>query len=191
MKWASVTKGNRARKKDVEFTPLDRDEPLQADLRVLDGKDHGKVLAFAAAYAEQNGGKAVAGDERYDYGKDIQTVLLALTDSDSPGDRPEPVFGSIDELFEALDRDRICALASQQRFYQDVTSPFPFSMTAEEFAVQVADLALAEEGELHNHPFVKWPPGWQLLFTHSLACRLLSYLQLNSPTSSASEPAGS
>lgn len=187
MKWSQITKGKRARKRAVEFTPLDADEPVKVDLRILDGADRGSILEFAAAYARSRGGEVREGDPLYDFGVDVKTVALGVVDPESPDDRPEPFFASADEVFEALDRDRICTLAHQQKAFQAQVSPFPMDMTPNEYGEAIAEIAYAEEGG-PDSPFArwqKWPPDFQWRFQRFTAQRLVTSLSLNSTTSSS------
>lgn len=186
MKWASLTRGRLARKRGVELTPLDADKPILVDFRILDGNDHGRILEYAAQFALSRHVPAKDGEGAYEFGKDVMTVLLSVTDPESADDKPEPFFGSVSEVFQALDHDRIVALARQQRFFQDTTSPFQFAMTADEFAAKVVAIATAEEGD--DDPFVTMPLAMQSSFVRSLASRFLSSLELSSNTSSAAAP---
>ncbi len=183
MKWSQIERGRRARKKDVEFTPLDSETPIKVDLRVLDGHDYGTVLEYASAYAKARGGEAKDGDESYEYAKDKMTVLLGVTDPDSPDDKPEQFFGSMDDVDAALDRERICSLANHQRVFQAVTSPFPYSFTPDEFQKHVVDMAFT--GAHETHPFVTWPPDLQWNYTRTLAIRHVELLTLRSQSSSS------
>lgn len=186
MKWASLTRGRLARKRGVELTPLDADKPLLIDFRILDGNDHGRILEYAAQFALSRHVQAKDGEGAYEFGKDVMTVLLAVTDPESSDEKPEQFFGSVAEVFQALDHDRIVTLARQQRFFQDTTSPFPFALTNEEFSAKVIEIATAEEGD--DDPFEKWPLAMQRSFVRSLASRFLRSLELSSTTSFAAEP---
>lgn len=182
-KWATLTRGKRARKKDVSFTSLESDEPVLLDLKVLDGADDAAVLEYATMFAKSKGGDAKDGDELFEYGKARKTVELACIDKDSTDDKPEPFFASMDEVDAALDRDRILSLAYQQKLFQAIASPFKYAMTDDEFADAIVDIAFREEGD--PGPFASWPPQLQWSFTRILAFRFVRSQTHNSSTSSS------
>lgn len=189
MKWSSLVRGRRARKRGVKLQPLDATEPLLVDFRVLDGVDHSDVVAFAADFARSRGSVAKDGETAYEFGKAVKTLHLAVTDPESSDDKPEPFFASTAEVLEALDADRIMALAFQHKFFQDTTSPMAHSLTDDDFARLVVSIAAAEEGD--EDPFEMLRPALLKDFVRSLASRLLLSLELNSSTSSSVEPGSS
>lgn len=189
MKWSSIVRGRRARKKGVKLHPLDAADPVEVDFRVLDGTDHAAVVTYAADFAKSSGSPAKDGETAYEFGKAVKTLHLAVTDPESAEDKPEPFFASPTEVLQALDADRIMALAFQHRFFQDTTSPMRHALTDDEFAGLVVALAAEQEGD--EDPFVMLRPALLKDFMRSLASRLLSSLELNSRTSSSVEPGSS
>src|SRR5688572_16220574 len=112
--------------------PMPDGTVVRVALRGLFGENEAKVLQGARQYAIARGlPEPMPDDELYEFGKRVHTVLLGVTDVDSPDENPEPFFGSVAEILDektGLDPDRIVLLYEAQRMFQDSIAPMSKSM---------------------------------------------------------------
>ena len=147
-------------------------------VRALKGSRDDEIFQGAKEFAEKNGGKAVEGDTEFDRGIYLHTILLACEDSDSPLDKPEPYFPSLDVILDkdgGLDRDRIVYLFEVQQQVQDEFAPRPKTLSPIQYFEWMRVTAEADDGvEL---PFERSPRNTQRAFVRGLAQTVWKSLQ--------------
>ena len=180
-KYSSLRTGTRG------FRVIDFERPDgevdKVRVRALKGSRDDEIFQGAKAFAEKNGGKAVEGDTEFDRGIYLHTILLACEDSDSPLDKPEPYFPSLDVILDkdgGLDRDRIVYLFEVQQQVQDEFAPRPKNLTPVQYFDWLQRTAEADDGvEL---PFERSPRATQRMFVRGLARTVWTSLQVKFST---------
>ena len=185
-KFRSLEKGTLARRRNVACTNI-LGEDFVCDLRVLNGADDREILAAATAEAVRQKVPAKRGEPIYDFAIDVQTLLRAAVDSESPEGDPKPFFSSAEQIYEGLDRDRVHFLAAAQTQWQDEHSPLRHTMGEEEFKNLVLKIVASAEGD--DSPFAGI--GLPLLrsFTRALAVQCVILPMYKSASSSESSGA--
>lgn len=181
--FAALSKGTLARKRGVVCTNLSGEE-FVCDLRVLNGTDDKAILKAAAEETLEQKREPRKGDPVYDFAVDVQTLLRAAVDSDSPDSDPRPFFQSAAQILDGLDRDRIHYLVAIQTAHQDEHSPLQHDLNDEQFKDRVHRIVASVEGD--GGPFEDLGPRLLRRFTRALAVQCLILPMYRSASSSES-----
>lgn len=197
-KFSSIIQGPRVRK-TVELplpgATVDRDTgawvgpTIKLDVRALRGDEHDTVLAESRKYAVSKGlTDPKEGDDLFERGRIIHTLLLACVDVDSPINEPAPFFASANEILssEVLTPEVLAYLYEHQQLWQDEVNPLLKSLSPVEFANAVLSTAEGENGDMSF--FVSSRPGMQWSFMLSMAKLLAGSMTLASRSFNTSEP---
>lgn len=188
MKFGKLVKGITD-VRPVEVTLPGGDAPITVGLRPLTAWEESEVTAKATAFAKSKGvEKPDASDYQFVLGIWTNTLLVAcqaFTDLEFPGDdgskvtfkKGEPMFASIDEILQGLDRDRISYLYEMQQRIQEDHGMRKERLTQEEMLAAVAQIATSEVGDA-NLPFWSWGPSLRASFLHFTAS-MLYYARLD------------
>lgn len=178
MKFRNVAKGTRARH-IVELKLQGVAEPVPVALHPLLFGEQADVEAGACSFAKSKGCEnPKAGDQLYEQGLMLHTVLRGCMDVDSSSSKPEPFFESEKEVLESLDPERVMLLFHQQRWWQNECSPSPRDMSAPDFAKIFLGIQTAGEGE--ELPFDYLPRKTQRTFLVTLVNLCANALRLSS-----------
>lgn len=160
---------------------------VELDVCGLNPIEKSDVATRARAFAKERGIlEPRDGDELYDWGKMLHTLVIACVDKESPEDNPKPFFeGGFEQLHttKLVGPEHIAFLYEQQQLWQDECSPGLKNMSTEEFLAAVVKTA---GGDMSF--FVNARPGMRWSFTRTLAALHLNSLTAKSPSSSPSEP---
>lgn len=192
-KFSSVAKGRRARR-PVPF-PLSgarwsaakagwEGETVTVDVRPLTVAENLECVTAAATRARAAGiADPGDGDEVYDVALQIERLLRAVLDHDSPPDAPAPFFESYDEVVsaETLQREHIAYLAEQVELFQQDCSPRELTLTASQMEPAIVRAA---EGDARD--FLGWSPAMRWSFMRFTAALALTSLRASSPSGSGS-----
>lgn len=200
-KFKDVAEGQLARRA-VEF-PLPSGRLVTVAVVPLFGESEAEILAAARAYAQAHGvPDPKKGDELYEFGIWVHTVVRGVVDPDSPADAPQPFFdGGVAQILDprsGLGREWIALLFEAQQAWQDELAPRPKEMGAVEFLQHI--MTIVEAPPRAELPFFRWRRVLQDSFLRTL-CKTLfaphpgkSPLGATSPdtlaslTTSASQP---
>lgn len=176
-KFSTIKKGALARY-PFEF-PMPDGTMVPVALRGLFGDDAARVLQGAREFAIARGlPEPMEDDELYVFGKRVHTILLGITNVDSPDDKPTPFFdGGIGDILTGLDDDRIILLYEAQRMFQDSIAPMTKSMDGMEYSQMVIAMALASE-DARELPFERLPPVLRRSFVRTTCRQLVTLLDL-------------
>jgi len=121
-KFKDVAEGQLARRA-VEF-PLPSGRLVTVAVVPLFGESEAEILAAARAYAQAHGvPDPKKGDELYEFGIWVHTVVRGVVDPDSPADAPQPFFdGGVAQILDprsGLGREWIALLFEAQQAWQD------------------------------------------------------------------------
>lgn len=181
MKFSQIAKGTFARR----AIPLQLGtQEVQVDVRPLLFEERGEIARFAREYAK---GKGVENptddDEAYIIGKRAYMAFIACIDHDSEEKDPKPFFdGGISDVLsgQPLVSDHIAYLCEQIELWEDECSPREMHLSNAEFIARVVATAGGDQTA-----FLLLRPGLQMIFTRTLAERLLSSLADKSSTGSS------
>lgn len=187
-KFAAIEKGTLARKRGVVFTDLSGQE-WTCDLRVLSGTDDREILRDAAEEAVAQKREAKGGEPVYDFALDVETLLRAAVDADSPDNAPTPFFKSANQIRDSLDRDRIHYLVTLQRVWQEEHSPLQHDMNDAQFASKIVEIVTSTEGD--GGPFERLALRSLYRFTRALAVQFVSLQMRRSSSTSTTSESGS
>lgn len=178
-RFSDIKKGTLARF-PFDF-PMPDGTVVRVALRGLFGDNAARVLQGAREFALARGlPEPMEDDELYVFGKRVHTVLLGVTNADSPDDKPELFFdGGIADILGGLDDDRIVLLYEAQRMFQDSIAPVSKSMDAMEYSQMVMATALASE-DARELPFERLPPVLRRSFVRITCSQLVTALGLKS-----------
>ncbi len=200
-KFRDVAEGQLARRA-VEF-PLPSGRLVTVAVVPLFGESEAEILAAARAYAQAHGvPDPKKGDELYEFGIWVHTVVRGVVDPDSPVDNPQPFFdGGVAQILDprsGLGREWIALLFEAQQAWQDELAPRPKEMGAVEFFQHI--MTIVEAPPRTELPFFRWRRVLQDSFLRTL-CKTLcaphpsksplgatSLDTLTSLTTSASQP---
>lgn len=197
MKFAKLVKGITDIR-PVEITLPGADAPITIGQRPLTAWEESDVTAKAMAFAKSRGvEKPDERDYQYVLGVWSNTLLVAcqaFADMEFPGDdgstvtykKGEPIFASVDEILQGLDRDRISYLYEMQQRIQEDHGLRAERLTQEEMLAAVAQIATSEVGASHL-PFWKWGPSLRASFLHFTASMLYFSRLDRSPSGTSSE----
>lgn len=176
-----IAKGT-ANVKRITFPFEGKEEPV--GVRVMTGAELGATIRGAREYAEANGLKTPkAGDELYDLGLMVHTLLIACVDAADEGKRA-PYFASAAEILENLDPDRITLLYEEQQLWQDECSPRPSTVSSDDYFSMVLRLAGWEAGQ--PDPLLRWRPTSRAIWARTIAAQFLNSLKSKSASTSDS-----
>jgi hypothetical protein len=193
--FGSITRGPRARKRIV--LPLQgattnaetgawEGDVVELDVCGLGPHDQTDVARSARAFAIAHGLEDPKdGDDLYDWGKTLYTLLATCLDKDSPADAPKPFFdGGFEQLHttKLLLPEHIGYLYEQQQAWQDECAPGIKTMSQTQFLAAVVKVA---GGDITF--FANARPGMRWSFTHTLAALQLDSLTRKSPSTSPSD----
>ena len=180
-KFSNLRKGARGYR-EIDFERPDG-QVDKVRVRALLGARDDEIFRAAKEFATANGGNPVVGDVEFDRGTYLHTILLACEDVDSPLDKPEPYFPSLDVILDkdgGLDRDRIVYLFEVQQQVQDEFAPRPKNLTPVQYFDWLQRTAEADDGvEL---PFERSPRATQRMFVRGLARTVWTSLQVKFST---------
>ena len=175
-KFSNLRKGARGYR-EIDFERPDG-QVDKVRVRALLGARDDEIFRAAKEFATANGGNPVVGDVEFDRGIYLHTILLACEDVDSPLDKAEPYFPSLDTILDkdtGLDRDRIAYLFEVQQQVQDEFAPRPKKLTPLQYFEWMKATAEADDGvEL---PFERSPRPTQRAFVRGLAQTVWTSLQ--------------
>jgi hypothetical protein len=153
-------------------------------LQLLVGAEDDRILTEARAAAIKRGvADPKEGNPIYDSWVARLTVLYSAVDPDA---REEPYFESADQILANVDDDRVVYLAERQRAWQEQRSPRMRTMTRDQYAAAVFEIATAEAGA--ELPFWRWHPDLRESFLRTTCALLTNSPQLKSASSSGSAP---
>lgn len=174
MNLREVLKGTRARKTVL----LDvSGEKVAVDLRVLATIEYADVLERARAFAKARGVEDPSdGNPLYDFGIQVETLAIAILDSEKPKDFA-PFFASSKQILEAdvLTRDHIAYLFAHYEVFASEQSPLRGELDKADFLRLIAKSAEGDFG-----PFCSLQPATQWASFRSLAVLFLSSPTANS-----------
>jgi hypothetical protein len=187
MKFRDIVQGKRATK--VIPLPIGEGEN-QVALRFLDGDEQAEILEKGAEFAKERGVKdPKAGDQLYDFGCQIYTVLYGCVDPDNLEAKGQDArfFSSEKEILGAsnLGRDGIAFLAEAQEAWQEHCSPRVDNANAD-FWRQIEELATSSD----PLGFVALRPISQWRLARTMASLLWKQLLSRSSSGSPSESDG-
>lgn len=190
-KFRDVAEGQLARRA-VEF-PLPSGRLVTVAVVPLFGESEAEILAAARAYAQAHGvPDPKKGDELYEFGIWVHTVVRGVVDPDSPVDNPQPFFdGGVAQILDprsGLGREWIALLFEAQQAWQDELAPRPKEMGAVEYFQSL--LATVETPPRAELPFFRWRRALQSSWLRTTAALLLDS-QTAKSTSGLSELVGS
>lgn len=176
-RFSDIKKGTLARY-PFDF-PMPDGTVVRVALRALFGNDAAQVLQGAREFAIVRGlPEPMEDDELYAFGKRVHTVLLGVTNADSPDEKPTLFFdGGIADILGGLDDDRVVLLYEAQRMFQDSIAPMSKSMDAMEYSQMVMATALASE-DARELPFERLPPVLRRSFVRTTCSQLVNALGL-------------
>lgn len=156
-KFKDVAEGQLARRA-VEF-PLPSGRLITVAVVPLFGESEAEILAAARAYAQAHGvPDPKKGDELYEFGIWVHTVVRGVIDPDSPVDNPQPFFdGGVAQILDprsGLGREWIALLFEAQQAWQDELAPRPKEMGAAEFLQHI--MTIVEAPQRTELPFFRW-----------------------------------
>lgn len=184
MKFAKLVKG-LADVRPVELV-LPGADPFQIGQRPLTAWEETEVIEKARSFAKSKGvDKPTDDDPLYVMGVWANTLLLACQCLDGD-DKGQPFFGSVEEILNGLDRDRISYLYEMQQRIQEDHGCRKERLTPDEMMAAVHDIVTKEVGD-PSLPFWKWGPSLRASFMHFLACQLFLSRLDKSPSGSTSE----
>lgn len=172
-KFKDVAEGQLARRA-VEF-PLPSGRLVTVAVVPLFGESEAEILAAARAYAQAHGvPDPKKGDELYEFGIWVHTVVRGVVDPDSPADAPQPFFdGGVAQILDprsGLGREWIALLFEAQQAWQDELAPRPKEMGAVEFLQHI--MTIVEAPPRAELPFFRWRRVLQDSFLRTL-CKTL------------------
>jgi hypothetical protein len=159
----------------------------QLDVRALRSDEYDDVVSKATAFARAKGVEAPAdGDELYERGRMLHTLIVSCIDKDSPLEAPIAYFESVDELqtSDLLLPETIAYLFQQQRMWQDEISPLRMNLSEEEY---LDGISRTVQGDTDF--FVSMRPGLQWSSFASMASQLVALKTRELQRSSQAEPA--
>jgi len=158
------------------------------DIVPLIGEHEADVLVGARAFAKARGvEEPKRGDELYELGLWVHTLLAACLDPDEPT-KPVRAFDSIEQMLDrttGLDRDRIAFLFEAQQRHQDACSFRKRGLDIGEFINEVIAHAVKEEDPAEL-PFEQWAPATRRSFVRTLCVQYMNLLESKLPFTSAS-----
>jgi len=167
-KFRDVAAGAQARKL-FDF-PLPSGTTVPVALVPLFGESEAEVFRDARLFAIERGlPDPKKGDELYELGLWVATIVRGVVDPDSPQDAPVPFFDSVAQIMDprkGLGREWIALLFEAQQAWQDEISPRPKAMGAVEYFQAIAEIV---EAPPHAEiPFFRWRRGLQASFLRTL-----------------------
>lgn len=196
-RFKSIVAGPRKRKTITLPFPGARFDPIVGtwegdtdtlDVRALRPDEYDKVVENAKAFAKTHGSdNPTDGDEHFERGRMLYTLLVSCLDKDSPIDAPVTYFESLEEIqtSEVLLPETQQYLFQHQRMWQEDISPLRMTMTEDEY---LAGIIQAAKGDTDF--FLSLRPGTQVSFMRSMANQLHNWKTLESQASSLSESRG-
>ena len=197
MKFSSIVKGIKD-VRPVEITLPGADVPMVIGLRALTAWEESDITAKAMAFAKAKGvDKPDERDYQFVLGCWANTLLVScvafedLSIDVGSGEpvtfkKGEPMFATVDEILQGLDRDRISYLYEMQQRIQEDHGLRKERLSQEEMLAAVAQIATSEVGDA-NLPFLRWGPSLRASFMHFLASMLYFSHQDKSLSGTSSE----
>ena len=197
MKFGKLVKGITD-VRPVELLLPGADAPITVGLRPVTAWEESDVTAKATAFAKSKGvEKPSENDYQFVLGVWTNTLLtscqayadMEFASEDGPSityKKGEPMFASVEEILQGLDRDRISYLYEMQQRIQEDHGMRKERMSQEEMLAAVQQIAMSEVGEA-NLPFWRWGPNLRASFMHFLASMLFFSRQDKSPSGGPSE----
>lgn len=180
-RFAQVAKGAAARHA-VEVVLLDG-TAWRVDVVPLVGEAEADVLVGARTFAKAHGlDEPKRGDELYELGIWVHTLLVACLDADEP-EKPVRAFDSIEQMLDrgtGLDRDRIAFIFEAQQRHQDACSFRKRGLSMAEYIQMVVEMATAPE-DVPELPFERLAPATRRALVISMAKQIVNSAESKSP----------
>lgn len=186
-RFATLVKGlDQLREVDLQLPgPAGNRQIVRLGVKPLPAWEEVSILAAAGKFATERGAKAVDTDHVYVMGVWVHTLLAACVSVDAE-DAGVAFFGSVEEILQGLDRDRISYLYEEQQIVQEQAGARIERMSAQQMVQATLKLAEAE-GIDEVHRFLSgWGPTVRATLVHYLAVQLFALLPGNSPSGQGS-----